>query len=111
MKNFTPEIINKAKKAKSVDELISIAKENDVELTAEEAKTYFDQLNANGAVSDDELDLVSGGGGCPDEEEEKEEKNNPQSLPRYITCPHCSVRIPWISFVCPVCQKSVHTLM
>ena len=64
MKNFTPELIAKAKKAKSVDDLISIAKENGVELTEEEASTYFSQLSANGVVSDEELDLVAGGG-CP----------------------------------------------
>jgi predicted ribosomally synthesized peptide with nif11-like leader len=63
MKNLTPELIAKAKAAKSAEELLEIAKANGVELTAEEAKTYFAQLNANGAVSDDELDVVAGGCG------------------------------------------------
>ena len=61
MKNLTPELIAKAKTAESAEKLFEIAKENGVELTAEEAKTYFAQLNANGAVSDDELELVAGG--------------------------------------------------
>ena len=61
MKNLTPELIAKAKAAKSAEELLALAKENNVELTEEEAKTYFEQLNANGAVSDDELELVAGG--------------------------------------------------
>ena len=61
MKNLTPELIAKAKAAKSAEELFELAKENNVELTEEEAKTYFEQLNANGAVSDDELELVAGG--------------------------------------------------
>ena len=57
------EMIAKAKEAKSVEELIALAKENGVELTEEEAKTYFEQLNAKkGELSDDELDNVSGGG-------------------------------------------------
>ena len=64
MKNFTPEIIAKAKEAKSVEELFELAKANGIELTEEEANTYFAQLSANGAVSDEELDLVAGGG-CP----------------------------------------------
>ena len=72
MKNLTPELIAKAKAAKSADELLELAKENNVELTEEEAKTYFAQLNANGAVSDDELDAVAGGGSCPSGEEENE---------------------------------------
>ena len=63
MKNLTPELIAKAKAAKSTEELLALAKENNVELTEEEAKTYFEQLNANGAVSDDELDIVAGGCG------------------------------------------------
>ena len=63
MKNLTPELIAKAKAAKSAQELLELAKANNVELTEEEAKTYFEQLNANGAVSDDELDVVAGGCG------------------------------------------------
>ena len=57
------EIIAKAKKAKSVEELIALAKENGVELNEEDAKMYFEQLNAKkGELSDDELDAVAGGG-------------------------------------------------
>ena len=77
MKNLTPEIISKAKAASTVDELLAIAKENDIELTEDEAKTYFEQLNANGAVSDDELELVAGGGlfgiSCSDDEDDDED--------------------------------------
>ena len=74
MKNFTTELIAKAKAAESAEKLFEIAKENGVELTAEEAKTYFAQLNANGAVSDDELDAVAGGFlgiSCPDNDGEE----------------------------------------
>jgi DNA-directed RNA polymerase subunit RPC12/RpoP len=63
MKNFTPELIAKAKTAKSAEELLELAKVNNVELTETEAKTYFAQLNANGAVSDDELEFIAGGCG------------------------------------------------
>jgi predicted ribosomally synthesized peptide with nif11-like leader len=65
MKNITPELIAKAKEAKSAEQLLEIAKENGVELTEEEAKTYFAQLGASGAVSDDDLDAVAGGSDCP----------------------------------------------
>ena len=65
MKNLTPELITKAKAAKSAEELFAFAKDNNVELTEAEAKTYFEQLNANGTVSDEELDAVVGGGSCP----------------------------------------------
>ena len=57
------EMIAKAKEAKTVEELIALAKENGVELTEEDAKMYFEQLNAKkGELSDDELDAVAGGG-------------------------------------------------
>ena len=66
MNNLTPELIAKAKAAKSAEELLALAKENGIELTEEESKTCFEQLHANAEVSDDELEAVSGGGICQD---------------------------------------------
>lgn len=66
MKNLTPELIAKAKAAESAEELFELAKANDIELTEEEAKTYFEQLNASGPLSDDDLDAVAGGSFCDD---------------------------------------------
>lgn len=69
MTDFTPEMIEKAKAAKSAEELLAIAKENGIELTEEEAKNYFEQLcPKSGELSDDELDNVAGGG-CPKKKE------------------------------------------
>lgn len=63
---MNPEWIENAKATKSAEELLELAKANDVELTAEEANTYFAQLNSQiGEISDDELGNVSGGG-CGD---------------------------------------------
>ena len=62
MTNLTPELIAKAKAVKSAEELLELAKENGVEITEAEAKTFFEQLHTNGAVSDDELEAVAGGG-------------------------------------------------
>ena len=62
MKNFPPEMIEKAKAAKSAEELLAIAKENGVDMTADEAATYFAQLNPkSGELDDDDLDNVAGG--------------------------------------------------
>ena len=61
MKNLTPELIAKAKAAKSAEELLELAKANGIEITAEESKIYFEQLSTTGVVSDDELDVISGG--------------------------------------------------
>ena len=64
MTNITPELIAKVKAAESAEELLELAKANNVELTAEEAKTYFEQLHTNGAISDDDLEDVAGGFVC-----------------------------------------------
>ena len=60
---FTPELIEKAKSAKTPEELMALAKENGVELTEESAKAYLDLLRPKtGELADEELDNVSGGG-------------------------------------------------
>ena len=67
MKNkLTPELLEKAKQAKSPEELIALAKEKGTEMTEESAKAYFEQLHKSGELADDELDNVSGG--CGDDE-------------------------------------------
>ena len=63
MENFNSELIEKAKQAKSVEELLALAKENGMEMTEEEAKAYYAQLHpVSGEIADDELENVSGGG-------------------------------------------------
>ena len=68
MNNLTPEMIEKAKAAKSAEALLEIAKANGADMTADEAKTYFAQLNPkSGELDDDDLDAVAGGAGsCGD---------------------------------------------
>lgn len=62
MKNLTPEMIEKAKGVKSAEELLAFAKENNIEMTPDEAVTYFAQLNPkSGELNDDDLDAVAGG--------------------------------------------------
>ena len=56
------DLIAKAKAAKTVGELMALAKENGTELTEESAKAYFEQLHPKtGELSDEELDNVAGG--------------------------------------------------
>lgn len=56
------ELIAKAKKTATVEELLVLAKENQVELSEEDAKMYFELLHPKtGELSDDELDNVAGG--------------------------------------------------
>ena len=63
MENFNNELLEKAKGTKSADELLTLAKENGMEMTDEQAKVYFAQLHpASGEIADDELENVAGGG-------------------------------------------------
>ena len=61
---LTHELLEKAKLAKSAEELIALAKENGAEITEEEANTYFAQLHKSDEIPDDELDSVAGGRKC-----------------------------------------------
>jgi predicted ribosomally synthesized peptide with nif11-like leader len=103
MNNLTPELIAKAKATKSAEELLALAKEKNVELTEEEAKTYFAQLNANDAVSDDELDAVAGGGSCPSGDEEDDASSGVNKA----TCHHCQGTVSRAFTKCPWCGKTI----
>ena len=105
MKNLTPELIRKAKAAKSAEELLELAKANDVELTEEEARIYFEQLNAVGKVSDDELDSVAGGDGlsCPSNGEEDDSSSGVNK----VTCLHCQGTVSRAFTKCPWCGKTI----
>lgn len=64
MTNFSNEILEKAKKINNAEELLVLAKENNIELTVEQAKAYFAQLNPKTVeFSDEELSNVAGGAG------------------------------------------------
>ncbi len=54
------ELLQKAKDAKSVQELMALAKENNVEMTEESAQEYSKLLKEH-ELSDNELENVSGG--------------------------------------------------
>ena len=62
--NISKELIEKAKTAKSAEELLAMAKAENIELTEEQAAKAFAELNKTGELSDEELDNVAGGG-CP----------------------------------------------
>ena len=64
---FSKELIEKAKTAKSAEELLAMAKAEGLELPEGEAKTVFSKLNKTGELSDEELNNVSGGCGSGDE--------------------------------------------
>ncbi len=54
-------LLEKAKKAGSKEELINLCKENGFDLSEADAAKYYDALHKSGEIEDDELDSVSGG--------------------------------------------------
>ena len=58
---FTDEMLEKAKTAKSAEELLAMAKAENIELTEEQAAKAFGELNKTGELSDEELDNIAGG--------------------------------------------------
>ena len=60
---LSKELLEKAQMAKSPEELIQMAKTENIDLSAEEAAKYFAELHKTGELSDEELDNVAGGCG------------------------------------------------
>ena len=59
-KEITKEMLAKAEACKTAEELVALAKENGVELTAEEAAAYLAE-HEGGKLTGEELDAVAGG--------------------------------------------------
>ena len=114
MENFNAEMIEKAKAAKSAEELIALAKESGVEMTADEAATCFAQLNPkSGELNDDDLDAVAGGA-CARTEQARDAQDAVSSMP----CPRCGAIGDWAvlhklkdctDFYCANCKVIVWT--
>ena len=56
---ITKEMLEKAKEAKSAEELMALARENGIDLPEEKAEEVYRKLSAE--LSDEELDNVAGG--------------------------------------------------
>lgn len=94
---FTEEMLKKAKGVKSAEELLTLAKENNVEMTAEEAAGFFAKLNPTmGELSDDELDAVAGGG-CAEPAPEYKEGDIVALVSK--RCPDCNGSVFKITYV------------
>ena len=65
---ISKELLEKAKTAKSAEELLAMAKAENIELTEKQAAKAFAEFNKTGELSDEELDNVAGGCGGRDYE-------------------------------------------
>ena len=64
--NVSKELLEKAKTAKTAEELLAMARKKNIDMTEEEAAKVFAALQKNGELADEELDNVAGGG-CGDD--------------------------------------------
>lgn len=63
MKELNKEILEELKQVKTVEDLMNFAKVNNLEITEEEAKDYFQELEKRkGELKDEDLEDVAGGG-------------------------------------------------
>ena len=60
MTDFSAEMIQKVKGAKSAKELFELAKAEGIDITEDEARKYFEQINLPD-LDDELIDMVSGG--------------------------------------------------
>ena len=55
------ELLEKLQTAKSVEELVEMAKANGTEIAPDKAEELFAKLNAQGELSDEDLEKIAGG--------------------------------------------------
>ena len=60
-KEISKELMEKAEKCRTADELIALAKENDFELTTDEAQAFLDE-SADIELDEEQIDQAAGGG-------------------------------------------------
>lgn len=62
-KQLSGELLQKIQACKTPEELVALAKENDIALTAERAEAYLTELSGlEVELSDEQLDKIAGGG-------------------------------------------------
>ena len=83
---FTEEMIAKAKKAASAEELMKLAGQEGITLTAEKAESYFAFLHNEGGIGDEMLEAVAGGKGKP----------NPKYYPGQKLWRYCNMTVNWL---------------
>lgn len=72
-KGISPELMQKARRAKSPDDLAALAREHGLSLSPKEAQDCFRRLHHTGELQDEELENVSGGGCGRNGQEDKNE--------------------------------------
>lgn len=95
---ISEKLLNQAKNAESPEKILELARENGLGISGERAQELYNSWHCEGAISDDELDNVSGGCGiskehCPSCKStnvtvEQPKGNTPVAMFTY-TCKDC----------------------
>lgn len=96
---FTKEMIEMARKCKRKEELLTFAKESGMELTEEQAKQLFTEVNTDGELSDDEAENAVAG---------LDRIRIQPIMIKTFRCPYC--RTPYRGYgtvFCTKCEKKV----
>ena len=88
---LSKELLEKAQTAKSPEELIQMAKTENIDLSAEEAAKAFAELHKSGEISDEELDNVAGGCGKEEIPEPKYKIGDMVISSRGFPCHTCGI--------------------
>ena len=88
---LSKELLEKAQTAKSPEELIQMAKTENIDLSAEEAAKAFAELHKSGEISDEELDNVAGGCGKEEIPEPKYKIGDMVIYSRGFPCHTCGI--------------------
>lgn len=83
------ELLEKARKAGSVEEIIALGKESGYDLSQSGAEDIFTRLNKNGEMKDDELDSVSGGACGGDDGERIPKHSDGETISWNSSLVHC----------------------
>lgn len=114
---LTKELLEKAKTAKTAEELLEMAKAENIEMTEEQAAKAFADLHKTGELSDEELENATGGGCSADCCGATEngiyytftgDDCNPDDYNRAYLCPICGRPVHWGSWArwyCDPCDK------
>lgn len=88
---LSKELLEKAQTAKSPEELIQMAKTENIDLSAEEAAKAFAELHKTGEIADEELDNVAGGCGKEEIPEPKYNIGDMVISSRGFPCHTCGI--------------------
>ena len=109
MVTFPVDLIEKAKTAASAEELLKLAKAAGVEITADEAATYYAQLSPkSGELDDDDLDNVAGGACGYDKDGRKKVEAKSRCHTGFSCKNGCGHNVNYAEYKCNVCGTAWH---